>query len=355
MGPSAGVSNRVISQTPVSIVDIETTGLSPGGDRILELAVVRIEPGGAPNLIFDTLINPRRRVSATEIHGITDDDVVDAPPFEDVAGNVTAALAGSVIAAYNVYFDARFIQHELSRVGVAGFPPHLCLMYLRPMLGLGRRCSLEDACRSHGIHGGVSHHAANDALSGAGLWSLYLDSLGSRGIRTFGELANLKAYKFTNSFSEDLLSPSVTGSLRMATRLKSRSSAAKAVGVKPVREDKSTALGEYWDALTGALADLVLTGDEIEYLKAKRTSLQLTDDEVRWLHGRAVAGILADMSTDHAIDAAEATSLHGIMQGLRALGWAPGDSPNTNAGTMITPTVAEENKPEQKGWFRFWR
>ena len=69
-------------------MDIETTGLYPGGDRIVELAVVRIEPNEAPRLVLDTLVNPKRRVAATEIHGITDADVADAPPFEEIAGNV---------------------------------------------------------------------------------------------------------------------------------------------------------------------------------------------------------------------------------------------------------------------------
>lgn len=354
MSPPSGISHRGFSQTPVSIVDIETTGLSPGGDRILELAVVRIEPGGAPELVFETLVNPRRRVSATEIHGITDEDVADAPAFEDVAGNLMTALGDSVVAAYNVYFDAKFIQHELSRVGVDGFPPYLCLMYLRPMLGLGRRCSLVDACRSHGIQTGVSHYAANDALSGAALWNIYMDSLHSSGIRTFGELASLRGYKFTKSFCEELFPGSLPESLQPTTRLKTRSSASKGA-ITPVLENRSRILGEYWDALTASLADLVLTGEEIAYLKAKRDSLQLTSEELRWLHSRALVGVLADMSTDHAIDADETASLQRIMSGLRALGWAPGDPLSTNNEGIPHPITIEDNKPEKRSWFRFWR
>jgi DNA polymerase III epsilon subunit-like protein len=85
---------------------------------VIELAVVRIEPNEKPHLVLDTLINPSRRVAATEIHGITDRDVADAPHFEEIAGNVASAISGSVFASYNVYFDIKFLQEELSRVGI---------------------------------------------------------------------------------------------------------------------------------------------------------------------------------------------------------------------------------------------
>src|SRR5919106_4110993 len=146
-----GILNQSIAETPIAIVDTETTGLYPGGDRVIEIAVVRADPGQEPKVWLDTLINPRRPVAATEIHGISDEDVADAPTFEDVAPAVVDALCGSVFASYNVYFDARFIREELRRVGMRAFPPHLCLMYLRPMLGLGRKCSLRDACADSAV------------------------------------------------------------------------------------------------------------------------------------------------------------------------------------------------------------
>lgn len=67
------IATAGIGDLPISVVDVETTGLHPRGDRIIEIAVVRIEPDGKSRTIFDNLVNPRRPVSATEIHGITDD------------------------------------------------------------------------------------------------------------------------------------------------------------------------------------------------------------------------------------------------------------------------------------------
>ena len=52
--------------------------------------------------MLDTLVNPRRAIAATEIHGITDDDVADAPEFGDIASDLVAAISDCVVAAYNV-------------------------------------------------------------------------------------------------------------------------------------------------------------------------------------------------------------------------------------------------------------
>jgi DNA polymerase III subunit epsilon len=204
-----GISHRNIADTPLAIVDTETTGLYPGGDRVIEIAVVRADPGAEPKVVVDTLINPQRTVAATEIHGISDADVADAPTFNDVAPVVVDALCGSVFASYNVYFDSKFVREELRRVGVRAFPPHLCLMYMRPMLGLGRKCSLRDACADTGVTHSNAHHAAADALAAAGLWTRYLEACQREGVRTFADLAELRSYKFTRSFDDPIYSDTV--------------------------------------------------------------------------------------------------------------------------------------------------
>src|SRR6266566_1526325 len=169
-----------VSTTTIAVVDTETTGLYPRTDRLVEISVVRCEPGQTPSVVVNTLINPQRHVGATEIHGITDDDVVDAPTFADIAGEVADALTGCVVAAYNVYFDVRFLNEEFARVGLKPLPPYLCLMYMRPMLGLGRKCCLSDACKEHGISHEKTHTAAGDALASTALWSVYRQEMASR-------------------------------------------------------------------------------------------------------------------------------------------------------------------------------
>ena len=318
---SFGIADWKILDTPLAIVDTETTGLYPGGDRVVEVAVVRMDPGAKPFLVLDTLLNPERPVSATEIHGITDEDVADAPTFSDIAGHFTAALKGCVFASYNVYFDAKFVQIELRQAGIRQFPPYVCLMYMRPMLGIGRKCSLADACQHHEIPRTNAHQAAADALASADLWLRYADALNNAGIVTFRQLARLKDYKFTNSFIDEPLGEDCGARIRANVRLKPRMAAPR-----DARLDRQPIVSEYWDALTAALADLQVTSDEVQYLRSKQAILALTPEELRWLHARAFAGILADACQDKAITEGEASTLNTVHAALQALGWAPGSA-----------------------------
>lgn len=198
-----GVTHQPIADTPVAVIDFETTGLSPGADRVVEVSVARIDPGEAPRLVFDSLVNPDRPLAATHIHRITDADVAQAPRFQDIAGELVAAVQGCVIAAYNVYFDIKFLDFELSSVGVDHAPPHFCLMYLRPMLGLGARCNLAFACLKQRVVYTASHVAAHDALAAGQLFRRYLVEMRRQGVNTFADLATRGNYKFNASFSRD--------------------------------------------------------------------------------------------------------------------------------------------------------
>jgi DNA polymerase-3 subunit epsilon len=203
-----GITDQVIAETPISVLDFETTGLSPGPDRVLEVSVVRMEPGRSPRLVFDTLVDPGRRVAATSIHGITDEDVIGAPAFDEIAGDLVRALSDSVVAAYNVYFDLRFLEFELAGSGLACSPPHFCLMWMRPMLALGDRCGLGRALAQHGIAHTGAHTASGDCLASASLMEQYLSAMEAREIATFGDLAGLRRYKFVRSFRRDPLAAS---------------------------------------------------------------------------------------------------------------------------------------------------
>jgi DNA polymerase-3 subunit epsilon len=357
MRGATGISDRLIRETPIAVVDLETTGLSPGGDRIVEIAVVRIEPGQQPALVLDTLVNPGLPISATEIHGISDRDVIDAPSFTQVAGDLASALTDSVFASYNVYFDVQFVQAELTQVGINNFPPHLCLMYMRPLLGLGPKCSLTDACEAHGITYSRAHQAASDAMVSALLWQIYTPLLATRGILTFGDLAKLKSYKFTKSFSESPLDRDIVATLQSATRLKSRTQGTRVHTERQPQVDRTHALAEYWDALTAALADLTVTSAEIHYLQEKRRTLSLTVDELQGLHARALSGIRAGLRQDKVISPSQAQILQGLIVALRQLGWAPSDSedeliPSAPAETMMARPQKGSIWDTLTSWFR---
>lgn len=321
MSTSLAIATRPISDTPIAVIDFETTGLTPGLDRVVEVAVVRLEPGSQPQLVFDTLVNPMRSMAATEIHGITDADVADAPRFHDIAGELIAALSDCVIAAYNVYFDIKFLLSEMGQSGVNHIPPHFCLMYMRPMLGLGSRCKLDEACRAHNIDHDAAHVAAQDAEAAGLLLERYLDILKERKIHAFSDLARLRDYKFLKSFENSPFPEPSTFNLSRCTELRSRSAQVLHAQVEPTLNP----LASYWDALRIALADLEITSEELDYLTKQRNQLGLRKEEVRVLHARAFVSVIAQFISDKWLDDEEAEKLQRLHRCLSKLGWAPGE------------------------------
>jgi DNA polymerase-3 subunit epsilon len=325
-----GIYDWSIDSTPVSVIDFETTGLNAGTDRVIEVSIVRVDPGSQPKLVLDTLVNPRRPVAATEIHGITDADVRDAPTFDSIAGNLVDAIAGSVVAAYNVYFDIKFLDYELRAAGLSALPPHICLMYMRPLLGLGKRCTLEDACQAHGLPYDHGHVAASDAHAAAGLLCFYRDSLKGMDVNTFGDLARLKKYKFFKSFAQGPLDSAAAQSLARSAALKSRSTpSARPVAAESATKPAQTAavgLRRYWEGLKAALADLRITQDELDDLLAKKHEYGLDAEQIRALHARAFASVITQFTDDHRIDERECNLIRRVQRCLSQLGWAPGDA-----------------------------
>lgn len=149
---------------PISIVDVETTGLIPNRDRILEIAIVRMTPDGHIEDEFVSLVNPRRDVGPTSIHGIEASDIRDAPSFEDLAPSLLERLDGTVgIAGHNVRFDIGFLYGELNRISVE-MPevPRICTMTLS---GGG---TLTRCCEDFGVsYEGTAHSALDDARATA--------------------------------------------------------------------------------------------------------------------------------------------------------------------------------------------
>jgi len=102
------------------VLDVETTGLSPARQRVIEVAVVRFE-GGIPVQRWESLCHPGRSIPAyiVKLTGIDDDLVKDAPPFSDIASQVMELLAGHIVVGHNVEFDLGFVNAELKRLHFA--------------------------------------------------------------------------------------------------------------------------------------------------------------------------------------------------------------------------------------------
>jgi len=107
-------------ERPLAVLDIESTGINPRTDRIIELAIVKIMPKG-DRQILTYKINPGMPIppEVTAIHGITDQDVANCPLFKTVAADIYKALDGCDFGGYNIIrFDLPMLIEEFHRVSI---------------------------------------------------------------------------------------------------------------------------------------------------------------------------------------------------------------------------------------------
>jgi DNA polymerase-3 subunit epsilon len=321
LSDAPGVLSWRLRETPVVVFAIETTGFPAGRHRVCELALCRVEPGRAPRTVFDSLIAPERALTGGDLHGLRDADLRGAPRFAEVAADVVDALSGAVVAAYNAAFSLPFLEDELARVGVAVPPPHLGLMFLRPALGLGGRCSLEMACAEAGVASERGGCARADAEAAGDLWRVYLERLLAGGVETFGELAALGELSLAGGLEGAPLPPADAigvGGRRSPLRRIVRSLQGHAA-------DERLATRRYWDAVAAALADFDLSEAELGLVRRMRELLGLPEERMRAVHARAFLGALTNFAGDDWLAAEEAEKLRSLVRSLARLGWSPGE------------------------------
>ncbi|WP_251443346.1 histone-like nucleoid-structuring protein Lsr2 [Microbacterium sp. USTB-Y] len=160
-----------------AIIDVETSGLSPKNDRVLELAIVRVDHRGHVVDEWSSRFNPEGPVGATHIHGITQADVAHAPLFRDVATSIVPYISGLPIAAHNARFDLSFLRAEFRRAGwdVPWLPAYCTLDGSHHYLPDLDRRRLADCCWSARVPLHDAHSALGDARATAGLLRHYLE------------------------------------------------------------------------------------------------------------------------------------------------------------------------------------
>jgi DNA polymerase III subunit epsilon len=104
---------------PLAVLDLETTGANVGSDRIVEICILKVHPGGEQE-IRTHRVNPGIPIPkvVTAIHGISDEDVKDAPTFTELAPQLSQFLAGCDLSGYNALkFDIPLLAEEFLRAG----------------------------------------------------------------------------------------------------------------------------------------------------------------------------------------------------------------------------------------------
>ncbi|WP_146211112.1 exonuclease domain-containing protein [Quadrisphaera granulorum] len=195
-----------------AVLDIVTSGPSPERDRLLEIAVVQLDADGAVVGEWTSLVRPsvvpvpdpaadlaasdtaasdatgplaslRANLDVGELAavvGVSREELVTAPTFADVAGELVEALAGRVLVAHGAAADLAHLRAELAATGVAlPMAPVLCTLEAswRHLPGLHRR-RLVDCCRAAGVALDGVPTALTDARAAAGLLQRYLARAG---------------------------------------------------------------------------------------------------------------------------------------------------------------------------------
>ncbi len=115
----------IVLRRPLVIFDIESTGLSPRADRIIELAAVRIEVDGSQQERV-WLLNPDVEIpeEVIAIHHISNAEVRDCPKFADVAQEIFEFFKGADLGGYSIgYFDTQILNEEFRRCDILDFHP----------------------------------------------------------------------------------------------------------------------------------------------------------------------------------------------------------------------------------------
>lgn len=166
---------HLVLTRPLSTIDLETTGTDVREDRIVEVAVLTVYPGGTV-VPFVRRVHPGRPIpaGASAVHGITDADVAGAPAFAAIAPDLFATLVGSDIAGFGVAnFDVPLLVNEFARVGL---PFRVGGRAVLDALTVYRRHEARDLTAAVRFYLGADRASAHAALADAGYALAVLDA-----------------------------------------------------------------------------------------------------------------------------------------------------------------------------------
>ena len=300
--------------TDFAVIDVETTGLYPGrSDRIIEIGVIRINSKLELVEQWETLVNPERDIGPTHIHGISSSQVINAPTFSDIAGDLAVLLNGAITIGHNASFDIRFLANEYRRLGIELEPwKHVCTMSLARNYGLGN--SLTDCCERLEIEYDTSHRALSDAVATACL---------------FGMLLQADAIELPSP----LHCPDLSELTKSGLCLSRENAMTSYTGVKidsviqnadPSDHDfdlNSTEAMQYLDRLDKALEDRLVTNEEKQELKAFASQCGLKDADLSCLHLTYLKSIIAYYQRDGVLSEDEHRDLDRVSQLLGIQNW----------------------------------
>jgi len=268
---------------PYAIIDLETTGLDKTKNRIIEIAIRRIDDSGKFIDEISTLINPEvSDVGPTFIHHIKPEHVLDAPTFSEFAPEILNRLSGSIVVAHHAAFEDGFLGAEFARIGV-GIPsmPAIDTLWLsRQVIDLPnyKMATVIDAF-------GIKEEDAHTALGDVRMLSKLLPIL----------IAKSKPLKYLVPV---FISTSENHSGRIKTRVSNLSkgeSGWMANVLKKLPESglslTDAVIGKYTEMLNEFLSDGKIIGEEAKALAKIAGSSGLGAEQMRKIHQDYFAAI----------------------------------------------------------------
>lgn len=196
----------LLTEVPFVALDLETTGARAGVSKITEVGAVRIE-GLREVKTFGTLVNPLRPIPRliTQITGITQKMVADAPRIDEVIPELMEFLEGAVVVAHNASFDVGFLNYELRRLrgrrlGEGAIDTLPLARALAPGLPNYRLHTVAEAL---GAPVAACHRALADAQAAGHVFITLMERLQERGVTRLNE-ARVYASPSSRSAAEKL-------------------------------------------------------------------------------------------------------------------------------------------------------
>lgn len=301
---------------PFAVIDFETTGLSAKRDRVVEVAVARVDTEGRIEDEFATLINPQGRdVGPTFIHGITNSQVEKAPTFEDVAPELMSRLSGAVVVAHNATFEEAFLAAELKRAGIeAARIPALCTLWLGRQTFATPNYKLGTLARAAGVPLVDKHAALGDVRAVSALLPHMTRKLRTPVLYSGGPMS-------WSAASAKPHLPLVTRAvaLRKGTDgwMHSLMARLPSTGLAP----NDAAAEAYLEALAEVISDGRLTGEEAKMLAHLAGSAGMGGEQVAALNQRFLDGLKVAVLEDDVLTLAEIRQLKTAAKAISVPGY----------------------------------
>ena len=341
------------------VFDIETTGLSPNGDRIIELGLIRTDNSGNPIGYWSTLVNPERPVSATEIHGIKDVDVLPAPTFEQCANEFLLKIKDQVLVAHNASFDHSFVRTELARSGwdLPDLPVVCTMLESRNFLPGLERKRLVDCAEALGINQPVQHRALGDASLTAAVFHFYLNGpvnkIRSAELRELTQTGGRIAWPVEKTFPP--LPQLGSGKAQWSSNPPPKASSILLQSVSDLMpedllsDQASGAELSYGLLLLESLSDGMISDAEISALGDCAASIGLESDVVRKIHLELLHALSREAWKDGVVNRAELKEILNCAQQL-GLSESDGKSAVKEIEDLRAARVAARTKPLPEDW-----